>query len=71
MYAAVNQLKGPKEVVVLPLSDHKGVNNSQQPYRTREAKARAALLATGVLDVNSGKESNSPAKAPEPAVPAR
>jgi cephalosporin-C deacetylase-like acetyl esterase len=35
VYAAVNQFKGPKEIVVLPLSDHMGRNNSQAAYYGR------------------------------------
>ena len=30
--AAFNQMKGPKEKVVMPESDHQGKNNSQAPY---------------------------------------
>jgi cephalosporin-C deacetylase-like acetyl esterase len=36
--AAVNQLAGPKEVVVLPLSGHQDVEGSQQPYYIRSAQ---------------------------------
>jgi len=33
--AAANQFKGPKEVLILPLSDHHGNNNAQAPYWSR------------------------------------
>jgi len=33
--AMANALKGPKEVVILPLSDHQGRNNTQRPYYER------------------------------------
>lgn len=45
VYAACNQLRGPKEIVVLPGSDHKGKNDTQAPYRARASAWRKALLA--------------------------
>ena len=44
VFAACNQLRGPKEIVVLPGSDHKGKNNTQAPYRVREQAWRKALV---------------------------
>jgi cephalosporin-C deacetylase-like acetyl esterase len=35
IYAAVNQFTGPKEVVVLPLSDHHGTHGAQAPFHAR------------------------------------
>ena len=51
VYAAVNQLQGPKEVVVLVNSDHQGTGKSQAPYNSRAAQSRAATLATGLPDI--------------------
>jgi cephalosporin-C deacetylase-like acetyl esterase len=44
VFAAVNQLKGPKEIVVMPLAGHGNVNNSQGAYLERNNAWRAALL---------------------------
>jgi cephalosporin-C deacetylase-like acetyl esterase len=44
IYATVNQTKGPREVVVLPLSDHQGKNNAQKPMQDRMAVWRQAIL---------------------------
>ena len=51
VYTAVNQLQGPKEVLVMVDSDHQGTNKSQRPYFTRANQGRAALLANGVPDI--------------------
>jgi cephalosporin-C deacetylase-like acetyl esterase len=41
VFAACNVLRGPKDVIVLPLSDHKGRGNSQAEfYKRAEAKLR-------------------------------
>jgi cephalosporin-C deacetylase len=45
VFAAFNQLQGPKEACVLPNSDHQGYANSQAPYGVRSAAWRKALLA--------------------------
>ncbi len=44
VFAAFNQLKGPKEVVVLPLGEHKDVKGSHGPYYTRFNAWSRALL---------------------------
>jgi cephalosporin-C deacetylase-like acetyl esterase len=44
VWSGVNLMQGPKEVVVLPLSDHRGHDNSQAPFRVREKAWRAALV---------------------------
>lgn len=43
--AALNQCRGPKELVILPRSDHQGRGNSQAPYHARAAEWRAAIKA--------------------------
>jgi cephalosporin-C deacetylase-like acetyl esterase len=35
IFAAVNQLKGPREVVIMPAADHQGSGNSQQTFNER------------------------------------
>jgi cephalosporin-C deacetylase len=44
VFAAINQLKGSKEVVVMPESNHHGDNNTQAEFVKREAAWRSALL---------------------------
>lgn len=44
--AAMNQVKGPKETVILPHSDHVGVNHSQKAFYER-SKVWEAALVTG------------------------
>lgn len=44
VWSGVNLMQGPKEVVALPLSDHRGHDNSQAPYHVREKAWRAALV---------------------------
>jgi cephalosporin-C deacetylase len=44
VFAAINQMTGPKEVIVMPNSDHYGHNNAQAPYIGRAARWREALL---------------------------
>jgi len=43
--AAFNQLKGPKEAVIMPLSDHHGTGGAQREYHTRSAAWKKAVLA--------------------------
>jgi cephalosporin-C deacetylase len=43
--AAVNQLPGPHELVILPGADHMGVNNSHQPFNDRSKEWVDALYA--------------------------
>jgi cephalosporin-C deacetylase-like acetyl esterase len=43
--STINQTKGPREVLILPLSDHQGVGNTQAPMFSRMAQWRAAILA--------------------------
>jgi cephalosporin-C deacetylase-like acetyl esterase len=42
--AAMNQIKGPKEVVLLPGSDHQGKNNTHKPFYDRSAVWMDALV---------------------------
>jgi len=49
--AAYNQLKGPKELVILPSSDHHGTGNAQAHYGERAAAWKKALLAGQPLPV--------------------
>ncbi len=42
--AAMNQIKGQKEVVLLPQSDHQGRNNTHQAFNDRSAVWLAALV---------------------------
>jgi len=49
IFATVNQTKGPREVVVLPLSDHQGKNNTQKPMQDRMAVWRQAILKGQLL----------------------
>lgn len=44
IFSTVNQTKGPREIVVLPLSDHQGKNNSQKPMMDRMSVWRQATL---------------------------
>jgi cephalosporin-C deacetylase-like acetyl esterase len=44
IFSTVNQTKGPREFVVLPLSDHQGKNNSQKPMMDRMYAWRQAIL---------------------------
>jgi len=44
IFSTVNQTKGPREIVVLPLSDHQGKNNAQKPMMDRMAAWRQAIL---------------------------
>ena len=47
VFAAVNQLRGRKEIVVMPQSNHHGDNNTQDDYKIREAAWRTSLLHGG------------------------
>jgi len=42
--AAMNRVKGRKEVVLLPGSDHQGKNNTHQPFYDRSADWMSALV---------------------------
>lgn len=42
--AAANQTQGPREIVILPLSDHSGREKSQDPMFSRMGAWRAAIL---------------------------
>jgi cephalosporin-C deacetylase-like acetyl esterase len=44
VFAACNQLKGPKEVVVLPVAEHGEKSGSHRPYYTRFNAWTKALL---------------------------
>ena len=43
--SACNAIPAPHEIVILPLSDHHGVNNSQAPYLARQSAWHKAILA--------------------------
>ena len=44
IFSTVNQTKGPREIVVLPRSDHQGKNNTQKPMMDRMSVWRQAIL---------------------------
>jgi cephalosporin-C deacetylase len=44
VFAAINQMTGPKEILVLPNSDHYGHGGAQQPFVSRATRWREALL---------------------------
>jgi cephalosporin-C deacetylase-like acetyl esterase len=44
VFSTVNQTPGPREIVVLPLSDHQGKNNAQKPMTDRMSAWRQAIL---------------------------
>jgi cephalosporin-C deacetylase-like acetyl esterase len=44
VFATVNQTQGPREIVVLPLSDHQEKNHAPQPMMDRMAAWREAIL---------------------------
>ena len=45
--AGLNQLKGPKEVMLLPNSAHQNRNGGQIPYQIRRDEAWFPALKTG------------------------
>lgn len=45
VFSTINQSKGPREVLILPLSDHQGAGNTQAPMFSRMAQWRAAIVA--------------------------
>lgn len=45
MAAAFNVLKGPKEAVIMPLSDHHGTGGAQREFYTRAALWEKVVLA--------------------------
>jgi cephalosporin-C deacetylase-like acetyl esterase len=44
IFSTVNQTKGPREIFVLPRSDHQGKNNTQKPMMDRMSAWRQAIL---------------------------
>ena len=44
VFAACNQIQGPKEVVVMVNSDHQGKHNSQAAYYTRSEQWFRSLV---------------------------
>ncbi len=44
VFAAINQLQGPKEVVIMPDANHHGDNKTHAPFQKRSAAWQAALL---------------------------
>jgi hypothetical protein len=47
VYSAFNQVKGPKEVVVMPLSDHQGKRHNAQAAFYARSEAWLRALAKG------------------------
>ena len=47
VFTAYNQTQGPKEIVVLPDSDHHVTGNAQAPFHVRETAWLSALRTTG------------------------
>lgn len=47
--AAINALQGPKEALILPLSDHHGNGGAQNAYFQRAAQWKKAALSGGTL----------------------
>jgi cephalosporin-C deacetylase len=47
--AAVNLIRAPKEVLILPLSDHKGKNGSHTAFRQRSAVWKKAAMGSHSL----------------------
>jgi cephalosporin-C deacetylase-like acetyl esterase len=45
VFSTINQTRGPREVLVLPLSDHQGVGNAQAAMWARMGQWREAILA--------------------------
>ncbi len=52
VFAAINQLKGPKEVVVMPGANHHGDNKTHVPFEKRAAAWRAALVQGRPVPLN-------------------
>lgn len=44
VFAAFNQMEGPKEIVILPDAPHQNVNNTHAPYYKRAGAWRSALV---------------------------
>jgi cephalosporin-C deacetylase-like acetyl esterase len=44
VFAAINQLRGPKEIIVMPNANHHGDNHTQAPFFARADAWREALL---------------------------
>ena len=44
VFSTVNQTTGPREILVLPQSDHQGKNNTQKPMMDRMSVWRKAIL---------------------------
>jgi cephalosporin-C deacetylase-like acetyl esterase len=44
IFSTIYQTKGPREIIVLPLSDHQGKNNAQKPMMDRMAAWRRAIV---------------------------
>lgn len=63
VFALVNQLQCPREVVIMPASDHGGTKNSQAPFQTRAgAWRRAVLEGKSIPLISWTKESTLPAQ---------
>ena len=56
IFAAINQMQGLKEVVVMPDSDHHGENNTQAPFIQRDAAWRNAMLEGLTVPPNASKQ---------------
>ena len=55
VFAAINQLKGPKEVVVLPEANHHGDNKTHAAYLQRAGEWQAALVKGAAAPVADWK----------------
>lgn len=53
--AAINVLKGPKEAIILPLSNHHGTGGAQGPYFVRAAQWKEAVIKGQPLPVAAAK----------------
>ena len=53
-FAAVNQMAGPKETVILPFSGHHGTHNTQAAFHARESQWLKALQAGHAPPIVSG-----------------
>lgn len=59
VFSAINQLRGPKEIVVMPTAPHRDLNNTHAAYMARANAWRAALLK-GVSPPDDMKTGSGP-----------
>ncbi|MGN6552122.1 MAG: acetylxylan esterase [Verrucomicrobiota bacterium] len=53
VFAAFNQIQGPKEVVVMPASNHHGDGHTQAPYQARAGVWRKAIFQGKTVPIQS------------------